>query len=89
LATRSLLDLQYVLTQDGASLPGLKACAARYSLIPLSKEQQCSNWAHRPLSQVQLDYAGLDAAILPVLLAEYVKQNKETNKIDVLVNGAS
>jgi hypothetical protein len=77
LGTRSLLDLQDVLAQDGASLPGLKACSARYSSIPLSKEQQCSNWAHRPLSQVQLDYAGLDAAILPVLLAEYVKQRNE------------
>jgi hypothetical protein len=35
----------------------------------LSKEQQCSDWARRPLSMAQLEYAGLDAAVLLILLA--------------------
>ena len=59
-----------------SAMPGLKACAHRYSPdIILSKEQQCSNWAQRPLSSEQLDYAGLDAAILLVLLAEYSRSS--------------
>jgi hypothetical protein len=71
----SLLDLQIVLgntvAQSPSSLPGLKASVAQFSQVPLSKKQQCSDWGQRPLSQSQLDYAGLDAAILLFLLAEY------------------
>ena len=73
-ALGSILDLQLVFAAQAetkSSLPGLKACAKRYSsVLPLSKEQQCSDWSQRPLSQAQLEYAGLDAAILLVLLAE-------------------
>jgi len=52
------------------NLPGLKACVSRYASVPLSKDCQCSEWGRRPLSKAQLEYAGLDAAILLVLLAE-------------------
>jgi len=38
----------------------------------LLKNEQCSNWAQRPLTANQLGYAGLDAAVLLVLLAEIV-----------------
>ena len=73
-----VLDLQLVLAADAekqyarrkTGLPGLKACVAKYSALPLSKDCQCSDWGMRPLSKAQLDYAGLDAAILLVLLAE-------------------
>jgi hypothetical protein len=71
---RNFLDLQLLMTADGSSVPGLKACAARFSTTPLSKDEQCSDWARRPLSQSQLDYAGLDAAVLLVLLAEHAKK---------------
>mmetsp|Transcript_15652 Transcript_15652/g.32376 ORF Transcript_15652/g.32376 Transcript_15652/m.32376 type:complete len:561 (-) Transcript_15652:1821-3503(-) len=54
--------------------PGLKACVSNYSLVPLSKDCQCSDWGLRPLTKAQLDYAGLDAAILLVLLAEQSKE---------------
>lgn len=67
---RNCLDIQQVMTKSGASVPGLKACAAKFSDIPLSKEEQCSEWARRPLSQSQVNYAGLDAGVLLVLLAE-------------------
>merc|ERR1712157_702466 len=53
-----------------SNLPGLKACVARYASMPLSKDCQCSDWGRRPLSKAQLNYAGLDAAVLLVLLAE-------------------
>jgi ribonuclease D len=79
----SHLDLQLVALQDdsssSSSLPGLKACAASFSNTPLSKDHQCSNWAQRPLSKAQLDYAGLDAAVLLVLLAEYSRKHKQNN----------
>ena len=78
-----VLDLQPVFALDSqraragtgtkpilSQLPGLKACVAKYASVPLSKDCQCSEWGHRPLSKAQLDYAGLDAAILLVLLAE-------------------
>jgi hypothetical protein len=87
-SNKSHLDLQLVALQDVlssssssslSSLPGLKACAASFSKAPLSKEHQCSNWAQRPLSQAQLDYAGLDAAVLLVLLAEYSRKHKQNN----------
>ncbi|KAL7521771.1 hypothetical protein ACHAWX_006452 [Stephanocyclus meneghinianus] len=40
----------------------------------LSKQEQCSNWRQRPLSADQLEYAGLDAAVLLVLLSELVRR---------------
>jgi ribonuclease D len=70
----NFLDLQLLMTADGSSVPGLKACAARFSTMPLSKDEQCSDWARRPLSQSQMYYAGLDAAVLLVLLAEHAKE---------------
>jgi hypothetical protein len=70
----NFLDLQLLMTFDRSSAPGLKACAARFSSTPLRKDEQCSDWARRPLSQSQLDYAGLDAAVLLVLLAEHAKK---------------
>lgn len=35
---------------------------------PLSKEQQCSNWARRPLTREQINYAALDAAVTPAVV---------------------
>jgi 3'-5' exonuclease/Ankyrin repeats (3 copies) len=66
--TATILDLQLLL---GEGTLGLKACVAKYSHTPLSKEEQCSDWGQRPLSARQLYYAGLDAAILLYLLAAY------------------
>lgn len=34
----------------------------------LDKKEQCSDWKQRPLTSSQVDYALLDAAILPILL---------------------
>ena len=67
----TFLDLQMLFARNGrGELPGLKSCAAKISTVPLSKAEQCSPWGERPLRQSQLDYAGLDAAILLVLLSE-------------------
>jgi len=77
-----ILDLQLISACGNFStLPGLKASAARFSEIPLSKTEQVSSWSDRPLRQTQLDYAGLDAAILLVLLSEEFRR-LEKQEID-------
>ena len=67
--TNNLLDLQQIAATT-CELPGLQATIARYSKIQLCKEEQCSDWARRPLTSAQLQYGGLDAAVLLVLVAE-------------------
>ena len=70
-----------------ASVPGLKSICSYFSnelklqnvkrnkqSWTLSKEEQCSDWSRRPLSPNQLEYAGLDAAVLLVLLSELLKR---------------
>lgn len=63
------LDLQ-TLWNRSRQMPGLAACASEFSVTPLSKKEQCSNWGRRPLSESQLEYAGLDAVVLLFILAE-------------------
>lgn len=63
-----------------SSLPGLKSCCSyfleadesRNTRWELSKTEQCSDWTRRPLTMDQLEYAGLDAAVLLILLAEII-----------------
>eukprot|EP00578_Thalassiosira_sp_NH16_P011328 CAMPEP_0181114112 /NCGR_PEP_ID=MMETSP1071-20121207/20705_1 /TAXON_ID=35127 /ORGANISM="Thalassiosira sp., Strain NH16" /LENGTH=352 /DNA_ID=CAMNT_0023198191 /DNA_START=50 /DNA_END=1108 /DNA_ORIENTATION=- len=74
-STAKFLDLQTIaahkMTGNGMpSLPGLKTCCSHWmhdgndtTSWSLSKREQCSDWARRPLSANQLDYAGLDAAV--------------------------
>ncbi|KAG7362890.1 ankyrin repeat domain protein [Nitzschia inconspicua] len=70
----TFLDIQLLMAQGRkAMLPGLKKCASRFSNVPLCKSEQCSEWGCRPLRKSQLEYAGLDAAILLVLLSEYYR----------------
>ena len=58
----------------GCEQLGLVALAEHYLGVKLSKRNQKSNWAHRPLEQSQLDYAADDtrylAAIEKLLVAE-------------------
>jgi len=41
----------------------------------LLKEQQCSDWTTRPLSSEQIEYATLDAAVLPYLLKQIMGES--------------
>ena len=89
LCSPKLFDLQLIAAHKMAkdagngcnmsSLPGLKSCCSYFlggsntQSWELSKVEQCSDWSHRPLTSNQLEYAGLDAAVLLVLLAEIVR----------------
>ncbi|KAL3929637.1 MAG: hypothetical protein SGBAC_012124 [Bacillariaceae sp.] len=74
--TSQIFDLQILVRERQSShfptkqLPGLKTCTKLYSSRELSKGEQRSDWSKRPLSQSQVQYAALDAAILLFLLAE-------------------
>jgi len=74
------LDLQELVMHEMSNRstpPSLHHCASHFisKKILLSKDEQCSDWASRPLCQAQLDYAGLDAAVLLVLLAEVQRKS--------------
>jgi hypothetical protein len=90
--TNRVLDLQRLWASK--AMPGLAACVERYAVIEsncenecdikrycLSKDEQCSEWNRRPLTSSQIEYAGLDAAILITLLAErYREEQQEVGK---------
>ena len=64
LAAHNLIDLQTLGRQVGENTPSLKKVCARAIGKRLDKEQQCSDWARRPLSRDQFLYAALDAHVL-------------------------
>ena len=62
-------------------MPGLSAVAEHWLGRALDKEQQCSDWDSRPLSERQLRYAACDAAVLVEIA--------ETMALQVPVSGPS
>jgi len=48
----------------------------------MDKTEQCSEWNIRPLREAQLEYASLDATILPVLLNAIVRDNPVVRKYE-------
>ena len=70
-ATAALVDVQPLAgsalgLRKGAA-PGLQHACARLLGVGLDKTQQTSDWERRPLTAAQLEYAALDAAVLPPL----------------------
>lgn len=76
----SVIDLQTVSSvvhpkSSRQSMSSLQRISAQLLGKHLDKTQQCSDWTIRPLSQEQIDYAILDAAVLPILLSTMVKSS--------------
>ena len=58
--------------QFASSLQKIVALVLKKRLL---KEQQCSDWTTRPLSSEQVEYATLDAAVLPYLLKQIMGES--------------
>ena len=63
---------------------GYNAIAEKLLRIKLSKENQQSNWAHRPLSRSQINYAENDVKFLPEIYEIIFKEIKIKRKINKL-----
>ncbi|KAF8401384.1 hypothetical protein HHK36_012322 [Tetracentron sinense] len=71
-----LLDIQNVFKEPRGGLSGL---AEKILGAGLNKTRRNSNWEQRPLSQNQLEYAALDAAVLVHLFHHIRSQSQPTS----------
>ena len=72
LTATHVIDLKSTTTIQGPSASGSEGLArqlARWCGMTLDKTMQCSDWARRPLSDAQVQYAAADAACLLLLNA--------------------
>ena len=66
---KAVVDVQSLAKSAFPGVPtreieGLSKLCVREFGVGVNKEQQCSDWAQRPLSAAQINYAALDAAVL-------------------------
>ena len=47
-----------------SAVPSLRTVCASWLRAQLDKAEQCSDWDRRPLTEAQVAYAALDAAVL-------------------------
>lgn len=76
----AVIDLQAVASivyskSNRQNLSSLQKMTAVLFEKRLDKTQQCSDWTIRPLSPAQVQYALLDAAVLPYLLISILQQS--------------
>jgi ribonuclease D len=64
----SVMDTMLLARTLGYPQPGLKTMARLKLGVEIPKEEQDSNWMHRPLRDAQVSYAARDAALLLPLL---------------------
>jgi flagellar assembly factor FliW len=64
----SVMDTMLLARTLGYPQPGLKTMARLKLGLEIPKEEQDSNWMHRPLREAQISYAARDAALLLPLL---------------------
>jgi ribonuclease D len=74
---RGLVDLPALAKSAGAAALNLRALAAQYLGIRISKAEQRSDWSARALSARQLRYAATDAWACLVVYDKLMEQNPE------------
>ncbi|CAA3007013.1 exonuclease mut-7 homolog isoform X2 [Olea europaea var. sylvestris] len=74
-----LLDIQNVFKEPGGGLSGL---AKKILGAGLNKTRRNSNWEQRPLTQYQLEYAALDAAVLLHIFQHVSNHSLPTDSLD-------
>ncbi len=57
----NFIDLSTVGKKHGIGNLGLRGLAAQFMNVRISKSEQCSNWAHKELTEKQVRYAATDA----------------------------
>ena len=77
-----VVDVQLLAIARGlgsrAQMPSLRSACAAFLGANLAKEEQRSEWGHRPLRAKQRDYAALDA-VAPLLL--YRKLTQDASRV--------
>jgi len=70
----SVMDTMLLARTLGYPQPGLKTMARLKLGLEIPKEEQDSNWMHRPLREAQISYAARDATLLLPLLRTLAKE---------------
>jgi ribonuclease D len=73
----SVMDTMLLARTLGYPQPGLKTMARLKLGVEIPKEEQDSNWMHRPLREAQISYAARDAALLLPLLRTLAQEAEE------------
>jgi ribonuclease D len=83
----SVMDTMLLARTLGYPQPGLKTMARVKLGLDIPKEEQDSNWMHRPLREAQISYAARDATLLLPLLRTLAVE-AEAKREDPLVGPA-
>jgi ribonuclease D len=73
----SVMDTMLLARTLGYPQPGLKTMARLKLGLEIPKEEQDSNWMHRPLREAQISYAARDATLLLPLLRTLAQEAEE------------
>lgn len=77
---KGFVDLSTIAANKGIVQPGLRALAARYLGVRISKTAQRTNWANQELNSKQIKYAATDAWICLKLYSHVINDNNKYKK---------
>ena len=80
----SVMDTMLLARTLGYPQPGLKTMSRMKLGLEIPKEEQDSNWMHRPLREAQISYAARDATLLLPLLRTLAEE-AEAKRLDPVI----